>query len=489
MSSRPAERPSLVTSGAKVLLAQRPSEISPESDAEAREDADFTAASQLAYLEAAVTEWHSPAQLRTPTPNREPETKVPEAPPTTAPVRGGRRPLMSITTLKSLVAIAIAVALGWMPVQRLLATTSAEAVVNARIITIRAPIEGEVSLAHDGTDIGSPLQTDQTILTIRNPRADTAQLANLMRERDQLRTNVAALAAKSKLLKSSLIELDAQQERFRLGRIQQIEQRVREADADIASAQAQYSVAFEAQKRASSLRRTDAVSQAFLDKAEGDERVTKQAILAQIERKKGILVELDAAKKGTFVGDSYNDTPQSAQRKMEVSIELSDAEARLAGNRTELAAIDTAIATAQTRQNELSLADIRSTVNGRVWEMLTAPGEHVNAGQNLMKVLDCGSAIVTASVSETTYERLAIGQSATFTPRDGGAIVKGIVVGLNGLAAVESNTAIQQSALSREPYHVSLKFPELSNAFDCRVGRSGIVKFGDGGSVFAGSIY
>jgi multidrug resistance efflux pump len=162
---------------------------------------------------------------------------------------------------------------------------------------------------------------------------------------------------------------------------------------------------------------------------------------------------------------------------MQASLELSDVEARLAGSRTELATTEAAIAKETARQKELTDTDIRSTVNGRVWEMLTAPGEHVNIGQDLVKLIDCGSAFVTASVSQTAYERLSIGQAATFIPRDGGPELKGTVVSLNGLSAVNSNTAVQASALSREPYHVTLKFPELTKGFDCRVGRSGLVKF------------
>lgn len=477
MSSQSAERRTAPTHGANIRAVEPLPDISSAEHAEAETRADnaFAASAQLAYLESAVNEWQSP--------NGAPDVAADAAP------KRSRTALNPTTLVKSFVAIAVAVALGWFPVQRLLATTSAEAVVNARIITIRAPIEGEVTMAQSGTDIGSPFRADQDILTIRNARADAVHLTNMKRDRDQLLTNIGALEAKKKLLISSLDELNAQQERFRLGRIAQLEQRVREADANIASAQAQYAVASEALKRASVLRQTDAASQAFLDKAQGEAHVTQQAIQAQIEHKKGILVELDAAKNGTYVGDSYNDTPQSAQRKMEVSLELSEVQARLAGSQDQLAAIDASIATEQARHAELAKAVIHASVNGRVWEMLTAPGEHVNAGQDLMKLLDCGSAIVTASVSETAYERLSIGQQATFTPRDGGSVLHGIVVGLNGLAAVESNTAIQQSALSREPYHVSLKFPDLSNNFDCRVGRSGIVKFADGGSVFAGSLF
>jgi multidrug resistance efflux pump len=190
-----------------------------------------------------------------------------------------------------------------------------------------------------------------------------------------------------------------------------------------------------------------------------------------------MLVELSSAKAGTFIGDSYNDTPQSAQRKMEVELELADVRARLDGSNAELASIESDLADEEARQQKLSKAVVRSPVNGRIWELLTAPGEHVNAGQDLMKVLDCGSAIVTASVSETVFQRLSIGQRATFRRRDDGAELQGWVVGLNGLAAVTSNSAIQQGALTREPYHVTLKFPELARTADCQIGRTGLVQF------------
>jgi multidrug resistance efflux pump len=381
------------------------------------------------------------------------------------------------TAIKSALAIAVALTLGWAPALRLLATTSAEAVVNARIITLRAPIEGDVTMAIAATGIGSKFESSQEILTIRNPRADYSHLDNLRREREQLGTTLAALEAKRDLLTANVAELSAQQENFRAGRIAQLEQRILETEADIAATEARHELAAAALSRASTLKKTDAVSQAFLDKALQDERVTKNTIRSLTERRKGTLVELDAAKKGIYIGDSYNDTPQSAQRKMEASLELADVRARLAGSKAELAVLQSRIDAEVRRNEELSSATIRSTVDGRVWEILTAPGEHVNAGQDLVRLLDCGSAMVTASVSETAYQKLRIGQSATFRPRDGGKALSGRIVGLNGLAAVSSNSAIQQSVLAREPYHVTLNFPGLAVGGDCQVGRSGLVEF------------
>jgi hypothetical protein len=209
MSSNSAELRSALSRGAKIRHATQP------SDANRAPDAEFTASAQLAFLEAAVNEWQTPGSASKPDEN--PESNL-EASPAVKPDASRGKSIRSTTALKSAVALAIAVALGWLPAQRLLATTSAEAVVNARIITIRAPIEGEVSISAPETDIGSSFHTDQNILTIRNPRADSAHLSNLSRDRDQLQTNIAALDAKKKTLRSSLVELTAQQERFRLGR-------------------------------------------------------------------------------------------------------------------------------------------------------------------------------------------------------------------------------------------------------------------------------
>lgn len=441
----------------------------------------FGALDQLDYLETAVRDWREQRTAKPSEPATKRENPSPsDTPKTDAGIVHPALEVKSSTIVKSCIAIVLAVGLGWLPVQRLLATTSAEAVVNARVITLRAPIEGEVSLAKAGTEIGSTFTTAQDILTIRNPRTDFTHLTNLRRSRAQLQTSIAALESKHTLLTTNLDELSAQQERFRVGRVEQIEQRVAETDAEIASAKARYTTVAAALTRASSLRRTDAVSQAFLDKAVQEESVAKDTVRGLIERRKGMLVELRAAKAGTYIGDSYNDTPQSAQRKMEIGLELADVRARVTGSRAELSALDMDIAEEARRKQALSEAVVQSPANGRVWEILTAPGEHVNAGQDLVRMLDCSSAFVTASVSETVYQRLTIGQSATFRPRGGGQDLQGLVVGLNGLSAVASNSAIRQSALSREPYHVTLKFPELQHDKDCFIGRSGLVQFGSG---------
>ena len=322
-------------------------------------------------------------------------------------------------------------------------------------------------------------RVDQNILVVRNPRADSSHLANLTRDRNQLRTTIGALEGKKQLLLASFDELTMQQERFRIGRIEQLEQRLRQADTDMASAEAQYSVASDALNSAETLRKTDAVSQAFLDKAAGEAHVAEQTVKGQVERRKGMLVELDAAKKGTFVGDSYNDTPQSAQRKMEVSLELSDVQARLVGSQSR-----TRKRRSGARRREQGRHDELSNSRCSLDRQRAHLGDADCAGRarqrrsGSVQLLDCGSAMVTASVSETAYQRLAVGQTATFRPRDGGEDADG-----HGRQPERSRCRrIQQRdpaecAHRASPITSLCSSPDLAQHADCHIGRSGLVQF------------
>jgi hypothetical protein len=109
--------------------------------------------------------------------------------------------------------------------------------------------------------------------------------------------------------------------------------------------------------------------------------------------------------------------------------------------------------------------------------VLTANGEEVRTGQDLLRVLDCAGAVVTATVSEVVYNKLWIGQQAHFRLRGERQEYPGTVVGLTGLAAAGSNFAIEQTALTREPYHVTIAVPGLAERRVCNVGRTGQVTF------------
>ena len=378
---------------------------------------------------------------------------------------------------KSLIAIAVALALGWIPLQRLLATTSAEATVNARLINLRAPIDGKVRITPYSLAVGTEVSPDEELLRISNLRSDRGRLDDLRRTINGLKSEMSAMAQRAAQLKESEANLLAQRNAFQKGRILQLEARAAELEVLISSAEATHEDARQAMERSKKLRQSGSQTIATLLHAERDFKTSQLAIEAAKIRLEGNKIELDAARKGLFVGDSYNDLPRSAQRLDEVRQQILDATSKLDEDKGRLEYLQKELAAEIQILATHANATVSATVRGRIWEVLTSNGEEVRVGQDLLRVLDCAGAVVTATVSESVYNKLFIGQPAQFRLRGEREQYAGTVVGLTGLAAAGSNFAIEQTTLTREPYHVTIAMPGLAARRECNVGRTGQVTF------------
>jgi multidrug resistance efflux pump len=379
--------------------------------------------------------------------------------------------------IKTLLAVAIAVALGWIPLQRLLATTSAEATVNARLINLRAPIDGKVSILAPTLAVGNSVKPGESLLRLTNVRADRGRLNELRRTVSGLHSESAALTRRLDQLKRLEADLRAQRNAFQEGRIRQLESRAAELAVQITSAEAQQADAEEGLLRSQRLHATGAETMAIMLHVERDSKVSKLSVEAARIHLQGNKVELDAARKGLYVGDSYNDLPRSAQRLDEVGQQIIESTSQLDERNSRLAYLEKELAAETDLFATYSNAEVTATVRGRIWEVLTANGEEVRTGQDLLRVLDCGGAVVTATVSEAVYNNLWVGQPARFHLRGESQEYSGTVGGLTGLAAAGSNFAIKQIALTREPYHVTIAVPGLAAREVCNVGRTGQVTF------------
>ncbi|MEJ1937953.1 hypothetical protein WDZ92_47785, partial [Nostoc sp. NIES-2111] len=269
--------------------------------------------------------------------------------------------------------------------------------VNARLVTVRAPIEGRLAIT--GQPLASLAATEpgRTVLRIENPRADRARLDDLARELARADDDRPALDRRIERVRGELARLQGQVEEFRQGRIRQLEARIAELDSTIAGNEAQVREADATLARGQTLSKTGATSIAELERARRDRDVSLALKSAGERRRDSLRVELDAARRGVFIGDSYNDRPQSAQRAEEVA-------EKLAALEDERAALDLREKRLRTEvESEAERYNARSSVEvplptGRVWEVLAAPGEEVGRRQDLLRVLDCGHALVTATV-------------------------------------------------------------------------------------------
>lgn len=377
--------------------------------------------------------------------------------------------------IKAAVAAVLAIVLGWVPVSRLLVTSSAEATVNARLITLRAPIDGVIASLSPVADTGDT--ESGSIFAISNVRTDRSHLDELQRFVDLAETELETLQARRAQLQPLLASFKLQSDAYKTARVAQLTAKVAELKAQVAGTDAQVYEAKAALSRSAALLPTGYLSDATYKKSERDFKVLDENANAARSRLAATGVELAAAQQGIFVGDSYSDTPQSAQRSVELGQQIGDLAIQIAGANKRVTQARRALAIEQGAFAHRSAAEVSLPSKGRVWERLVSAGEEVKQGQELLRVLDCGQAVVTATVSEANYDKLRIGDTAKFRFRNGNDDLEGWIISLNGLAAVPGNFAIDQKAMAREPFHVTVYVPDLANAQDCGIGRSGRVVF------------
>jgi len=139
--------------------------------------------------------------------------------------------------IKTLVAIAVVAAVVWLPTQRLFQTTSVEAVVNARTLTLRAPIEGVVSFdSATPAAVGASFNAGAPLLHVTNSRADRARLDDLRRMAERAETDVAVLKDRLDNATRMQAQYSEQTQLFRQGRIAQLEARLQESQNNLSSA-------------------------------------------------------------------------------------------------------------------------------------------------------------------------------------------------------------------------------------------------------------
>ena len=162
-----------------------------------------------------------------------------------------------------------------MPAQRLFEVSSTEAVVNARLVTVRAPINGIVELDSRSLGVGEAIDVGTPLVTVKNPRVDTAPTTVALEQLRDAEEERQALSAKLDSTKAIRDALRSQLAVFRDNRIRQVEAELAEADARIASAAAEQQRADAIRARHEKLTKKGTLAAAAMDDADRDVLVTQ----------------------------------------------------------------------------------------------------------------------------------------------------------------------------------------------------------------------
>ena len=354
----------------------------------------------------------------------------------------------------------------WIMVGEQMSGASANAVVNAPVVTVRAPVAGTLRLPE--RQLGSRVSRGQVIASVQDTLVDRVRLYDLLMElrlEHAARLQTEQTLEETQELRQHLVD---RAETFRMHRLQELETRLSHAEARLAI-----------------LEDTDSPDGTVqqLPATDGPNVVSAtprpRSLMLEDAREQVAVLEiaLSAARQGVFLGDGYNDAPNSEQRVTELDSEIATLTTGLAEAQARHAAVEERISRERIRVNSLTGGEIAATVNGSFWEILEADGVTVQRGDPLVRLVDCDSTLVTLSVTERVYNQLEIGQAAKFRLGGRSTVYDATISRLAGSGAetIYRNLAVAPSQRHLERFDVALIVPDLqsdTNA-NCMIGRTG----------------
>ncbi|MEI4487814.1 HlyD family secretion protein [Frigidibacter sp. MR17.14] len=351
-----------------------------------------------------------------------------------------------------------------------LSGASADATINARVLPLRSPAAGRVEPA--GLGLGADVEAGEVIAAVSDARADVVHLNDLIMEQELANAGLAEAKAALAATESSMEALKTRADTFRRHRIDELRARLDGARERLALLEG---------GRLPEGAETAEVTGDTPAPAEADPVRAPYLLSAARELVAVREAALTAAQDGVFLGDGYNDSPNAGQRLAELEPQRAMQEAAVTAAEDRLTAIDTRVS----RERELTNRGLRSEIlapaRGRIWQLDVAEGSVIERGDVVGALLDCGSTAVTLSVTESTYNRLKIGDPAIFKPREGDRSFDATVIRLAGAGAatVYGELAVAPSQRHLERFDVMVAVPQLAGDPDlaCAIGKTGRVFF------------
>lgn len=366
----------------------------------------------------------------------------------------------------------IIIAALWVLAGEQISGASSDAFVNARVVTVRARSAGKLELAD--RSLGSVVAEGERLGDLTDINVDNVRLNDLLLEsalKDAQINGLKQLIEATKVQHQALADRSAT---YGSHRIRELETRLAHARRRLELLESGGGATAQDQRLA------DAVDESA-SRLPGEPLTAALALEHARERVEVLEISLASARAGVFLGDGYNDAPHAGQRAAELVGEIAKSEAALSTAVADLAAIETRISRERVRVNALTGGELLAPVGGLYWEVLQEDGVTVQRGDPVLRLVDCGSTFISASVSENVYNTLALGRPAKVRLAGDTRVFDASVSRLAGAGAatIYERLAIAPSERHLERYDVTLTVPALSNdrSLACAVGRTGRVFF------------
>ncbi len=289
--------------------------------------------------------------------------------------------------------------------------------INAELITLRSPIDGRVTF---GTArIGERVSAGQSLATVNSPPDRDVRLADLEAQYKALTERLASITTQQEALSPIVSRLDGENKGFQTAVIASLDAQIAQAVAKVRRSEAAIVLAEAQYKRIQPL-----VAAAYAAPAELDQRlatlnISRADLVADQKALERLRKEREAAEKGIYLNDSYNNAPYSQQRRDDVELQRLTLATRRADLEAEVAQLRRQVESERRRRLQVDGAVMQAPVAGILWRQLESEGATIGTSAPLLQVVDCGRLFFEVIQERRGEETPAIGTRVNISFSDG----------------------------------------------------------------------
>ena len=358
---------------------------------------------------------------------------------------------------------------------------SSQAVVNAPLNTVLSPMQGQI--IRRSPPAGTGIASGAPLVGVEIEERDRRYLEQLRARLALIDESLASIGAEVDELAALERVMSVRIASYRSRMIDRMAAERREAEAELAAAEARHENAEATLMRARALRRSGHATATRTD-AEAAAHSSAMADVARARaRLERISVETAAVEAGVFVQEGWNDVPYSQQRLDGIALQtvaLTTERRRLEGERRGVAG--------QIAEEERMIAERETFIpvaasSGVVWKESGAVGETVVPGDVLIQTVDCDARFVEVTLAERHFTSIRPGGSAWVRLKGGSEAVLARITAVLGAGAKFDHPRLAAAVTEAKPDQLRVLVSLAETGLDgepgafCNVGRTAEVRF------------
>ena len=320
---------------------------------------------------------------------------------------------------------------------RFVQPASLRGVVNAPIVTLRAPIDGK--LIRGGATVGQAIPPGTDVFAVHDPRVDLHRKLDLQGRLSEAGQRVEALDQILSDLDRMAADLRERTTAYAAAESTRLQATITGQETAIADARQTFDSTRKWEDRVRALVAAGTAVEQRLEEATRARLLAQEGLSRAVAARQASLAALDAARQNIFVQNGFGGAAYAQQKYDEVRVRGLELTYQRTLARAEIGTLRAELEAETTRVAALREVAVPSAIGGMVVAVYVTPGTDVLRGNPLADVMDCSALYVEATISTGWFA----------TPRAGDS-VRVFLYGM-GTAMAGRIRALRDPAMALDP--------------------------------------